>query len=170
MSTGPAPCELLTRHAGLLPEHGHALDLACGLGGNALLLCRHGLQTTAVDDSTEVIRQARQRMAQTGLSVEWIRADAATVLQANRYAVITVSRFLDRGLARAIERALRMGGLLYYQTFTVAVPAGRGPKNRNYLLQRNELPGMFPGLSVVAYQEAMQRDPYQAGLVACRVA
>ena len=170
MSTGPAPCELLTRHAGLLPGHGHALDLACGLGGNALLLCRHGLQTTAVDDSTEVIEQARQYVAQTGLAIECIRADAVTVLQANRYAVITVSRFLDRSLAQAIERALCADGLLYYQTFTVAVPAGHGPKNRNYLLQRNELPGMFAGLSILVYQEAMQHDPYQAGLVACRVA
>ena len=163
---GPGPCELLVRYVNLLPTHGRALDLACGLAGNALLLAGHGLQTTAVDDNAEVLARAAQHVRNTGLGIELRQQDAALPLRPARYDVITVSRFLERGLAPAIERALKPGGLLCYQTFSVDVTPGRGPGNRDYLLKRNELLRLFPSLVVLAYHEAL--IPGQAGLVAYR--
>jgi len=45
----PPPCQVLAAYTHLLPSSGTALDLACGLGANALLLARHGLDTYAWD-------------------------------------------------------------------------------------------------------------------------
>ncbi|HEB99563.1 MAG TPA: SAM-dependent methyltransferase, partial [Thiotrichales bacterium] len=49
--------EVLVENRHLLPAVGEALDLACGLGGNALLLARHGLRTTAWDLSPVAIER-----------------------------------------------------------------------------------------------------------------
>ena len=43
----PTPCQVLADNVHLLPTTGIALDLACGLGANALLLAQHGLTTYA---------------------------------------------------------------------------------------------------------------------------
>ncbi|MEM7304588.1 MAG: methyltransferase domain-containing protein, partial [Pseudomonadota bacterium] len=44
--------EVLQQYTHLLPESGKALDFACGLGGNAMLLANSGLDTYAWDIST----------------------------------------------------------------------------------------------------------------------
>jgi hypothetical protein len=53
----------------LLPDHGVALDLAAGLGGNALLLAWYGLATHAWDISPVAMERLRGFAAERGLSV-----------------------------------------------------------------------------------------------------
>jgi SAM-dependent methyltransferase len=60
---------------GLAP--GRALDLGCGNGRHAMWLAERGWRVTAVDFSTEALRQARERAAATGIEVDWIEADLA---------------------------------------------------------------------------------------------
>ena len=50
-SASPVACTLLSEHKYLLPTEGKALDLACGLGGNALMLAASGLSVEAWDIS-----------------------------------------------------------------------------------------------------------------------
>lgn len=58
---------------GLAP--GRALDLGCGNGRHALGLAERGWRVTAVDFSTEALRQARERAAATAAEVDWVEAD-----------------------------------------------------------------------------------------------
>ena len=60
---------------GLAP--GRALDLGCGNGRAALWLAERGWRVTAVDFSTEALRQARERATTTGVEVDWVEADLA---------------------------------------------------------------------------------------------
>lgn len=60
---------------GLAP--GRALDLGCGNGRHALWLAERGWDVTAVDFSTEALRQARERAAELDLDVDWVEADLA---------------------------------------------------------------------------------------------
>ena len=60
---------------GLAP--GRALDLGCGNGRHAMWLAERGWRVTAVDFSTEALRQARERAAATGVEVDWVEADLA---------------------------------------------------------------------------------------------
>jgi len=71
--------------------------------------------------------------------------------------VIVVSRFLDRGLCPALAHALKPGGLLFYQTYTI--DSSEGPGNPAYRLQRNELLRLFPDLQVIFYREEGIVDP-----------
>ena len=56
-------------------QPGRALDVACGSGRHAVLLAQRGWRVTAVDFSTEALRQASERAAESGVEVEWVHAD-----------------------------------------------------------------------------------------------
>ena len=72
----PPPDEL--RHAIEGPDAlspGHALDVGCGTGTNAIYLARHGWQVTGVDFSSAAIDKARDKAA--GVSgPQFMRGDA----------------------------------------------------------------------------------------------
>ena len=54
---------------------GRALDLGCGNGRHAMWLAERGWRVTAVDFSTEALRQARERLRRRGVDVDWVEAD-----------------------------------------------------------------------------------------------
>jgi SAM-dependent methyltransferase len=56
---------------------GRALDLGCGNGRHAMWLAEHGWRVTAVDFSTEALRQAREHAVASGVEVDWVEADLA---------------------------------------------------------------------------------------------
>lgn len=148
------PVRVLTEYAHLLPHRGRALDLACGLGANALLLADHGLEVSAWDLSPVAIALLNEFSDNLGLCLQAEVHDLKPEdLAPNQFDVIVVSRFLDRCLCPAIHAALRPGALLYYQTFMRGHIAQHGPRNTDYLLASNELPTLFPHLQVVVYRE-----------------
>ncbi|HEY0720907.1 MAG TPA: methyltransferase domain-containing protein [Gammaproteobacteria bacterium] len=137
----------------LLPAGGRALDLAAGLGGNALLLARRGFDTHAWDISEIAMAQLQQQAAQQQQTIHCLARDiVAQPPEANSFDLIVVSRFLDRTLCPpAITAALKPGGLLFYQTWSV--DSSGGPGNPAYRLQRNELLRLFAGLEIILYRE-----------------
>lgn len=150
----PSASEVLTNHLHLLPPQGKALDLACGLGGNALLLAESGLGVDAWDVSPVALAKLRQFAVRQSLSVNTrhCQIDSESLAE-HRYDAIVICRFLDRTLCNAIMATLNPGGLLFYQTFTRDKLDQHGPSNPDYLLARNELLQLFQPLSVVFYQE-----------------
>ena len=59
-----SPREFLIEQAAHVPQHGVALDLAMGAGGNAGYLIERGLRVIGVDVSEEGVRRAKQRWPQ----------------------------------------------------------------------------------------------------------
>ncbi len=150
----PDPAGVLLENRHLLPTRGRALDLASGLGANALLLARWGLSVSAWDLSPVAIAALKTRAAAEGLALE---AEVRDVLchppAPARFDVILVSHFLARDLAPAISAALLPGGLLFYQTFVRESVTDQGPGNPAYRLNRNELLRLFSDLVVRFYRE-----------------
>jgi 2-polyprenyl-3-methyl-5-hydroxy-6-metoxy-1,4-benzoquinol methylase len=56
---------------------GHALDLGCGTGTNAITLAEKGYQVTGVDFSAQAIRMARRKAARAGLHIDFRVGDVA---------------------------------------------------------------------------------------------
>ncbi len=169
------PCEVLKTFAYLLPPEGRALDLACGLGGNACLMAGHGLETSAWDVSPVAIDRLRAHAESENLPIEAkVRDVQKEPPESDAFDVIVVAYFLERDLAAAIEQALKPGGLLFYQTWTREAVDDRGPGNPAFRLAPNELLRLFPGLRVVSYrEEGLFGDPArglrnEAWLVATR--
>ena len=67
--------------------------------------------------------------------------------------VVFVSRYLERGLCAALSRALRPGGLLIYQTFSIEALDSAPHKNPDYCLVRGELLNLFHDLQPLLYRE-----------------
>lgn len=150
--TVPAPIEVLADNMHLLPAAGDALDLACGLGGNALLLARRGLRVSAWDISAVAIERLAQHAA--GLPIEAaVRDVSASPPATDSFDLICVGHYLDRDLCPHLATALRPGGLLFYQTFGVERVDDTGPGDGPYRLQRNELLRLFASLTVRVYRE-----------------
>jgi len=175
-STAAAPAAVLSANRHLLPARGRALDLACGLGGSALLLAEHGLDSHAWDYAAGAVARVAAAAEARGLAVSAVQRDVlAEPPAAGSFDVIVVSRFLERSLCPAIAAALRPGGLLFYQTFTRERPADSGgPQSGDFLLAANELLRLFAGLRLIHYREdAGYGDPSrgersEAWLVAAR--
>ncbi len=150
----PTAARVLADHVHLLPRAGEALDLACGTGGNALLLAAHGLDTNAWDCSTEALQSLRESARLRQLTVTTQERDVtARPPVPNSFDVIVVSHFLDRGLVPLLTRALRPAGLIFYQTFISDKVSDTGPRNPAYRLAPNELLKMFAALQLIVYRE-----------------
>ena len=148
----PAALEVLRENSHLLPAHGRALDLACGLGGSALLMAESGLDTEAWDLSSVALDSLVGRAGQLPLIAE-VRDVVRRPPGPAQFDVICVGHFLERAICPAIAVALRPGGLLFYQTFTRERVDQGGPSSERYLLAPNELLSLFPGLLVRFYRE-----------------
>lgn len=169
------PAAVLRDNAHLLPGKGVALDVACGLGGNAIVLAAGGLETFAWDSSPTAIDKLAAWARAHGAPIHpEVRDVVASPPEPGRFDVIVVSRFLERELAPALMAALRPGGLLFYQTFTCSHVGDCGPRSEQYRLGDNELLALFAPLRLLVYRDEDRvgdlgrgfRD--EAQLVACR--
>jgi SAM-dependent methyltransferase len=151
----PQAAYVLWENQHLLPATGQALDLACGLGGNALLLATCGLDTWAWDISDIAVARVQAAAQQQGVVLHAeVRDVVACPPCAESFDVIVVSRFLDRDLAPALIEALRPAGLLFYQTFTqVTIGDVKGPITPAYRLAPQELFTLFHPLRILVYRE-----------------
>ena len=145
---------VLRENLHLLPDTGRALDLACGLGGNSILLAEQGLQVDAWDIADVPIEGLQDAAFKRQLAIQAeVRDVEANPPAPETFDVIVVSYFLDRDIIPALIRALKPGGLIYYQTFTRQRVSDRGPQRAEFRLAEQELLQLFSGLQVLFYRE-----------------
>ncbi len=162
---GLAAVDVLNDHLHLLPMSGKALDLACGLGANARVLAKQGLETHAWDLSSVATEQLQQYAESKSLNLHVMMRDVvAQPPQQNSFNVIVVSFFLERSLCPALIDALRPGGLLFYQTYSKTKVNQAGPTNPDFLLDDNELLDLFAPLKKVFYREEARLGNVMKGL------
>ncbi len=134
-----------------------ALDLAMGRGRHALALARNGFHTFGVDVNHDAVRDAIAAAAQAGLRVRGWCADLTMYpLPVEAFDLIVVTRYLQRNLFASIRRAVKPGGFVLYETFTVAQRLlGAGPTSADHLLEPDELRREFVGWDVLFYDEVV---------------
>ena len=167
------PSALLAAWTDRLPR-GRALDVACGLGRNAIHLAARGYAVDAMDVSDVALAKARERAWAAGVTVNWIEADLDRPdLARGAYDVIVVARFLDRALIPRLVRALRPGGHVVYDHHYISPADVEGPSSRRFRARPNELLERFRALRILYFEEGIVADPdgcrmALARLVACR--
>lgn len=161
----PSLARVLAENLHLLPASGTALDLACGLGGNALALAEQGLDVTAWDLSPVAIQRLQKFASEAKLSN--LKAEVRDVEQQPpgpaSFDVIAVSYYLERSLIPQLMQALKPGGLIFYQTFTAIAVGEEGPSNPAFRLGDNELLELFRPLKLRVYREENRLGDLQRG-------
>lgn len=151
------PAEVLFHNQHLLPAQGTALDLACGRGANAICLAENGLTVTAWDISSSALEYLSHHAKEKGLTVNTKTRDISKhPPETNSFDVIVVSRFLDRNIILDIRNAIKLDGLIFYQTFIKDKINATGPGNPDYLLDKNELLFFFKDWKIIVYREEGQ--------------
>ncbi len=148
--------DVLELNQHLLPEGGKSLDLACGLGGNALRMAELGFTSYAWDISDSAINKVREFAQERQLELLAQQVDISQLQQQQEmirhgFDVVIVSRFLLRDIVAQLITALNPGGLIFYQTFVNT--QNDGPKNPDFRLASNELLQLFSALTIRFYRE-----------------
>ena len=165
------PAGWLLAHAHLLPRSGTALDIACGRGRHALWLAGRGLRVRALDRDRTRLNALVEEAQRRGLPIDPEVLDLEAVrgvippLSAD---VIVVVHYLHRPLVPDLVAALRPGGVLVYETFTLAQASRGKPTNPAYLLAPGELHRLVAPLTVLAEREGEFDGWMVASIVARR--
>ncbi|MGH2374511.1 MAG: class I SAM-dependent methyltransferase [bacterium] len=161
---GP-PSGLLRRWIRSLPR-GRALDVAAGLGRNAIFLARAGYTVDAIDISATGLREARRRARRRGVRVRWIEADLDTYrLPRARYDLVINMFFLKRGLLSALKSSVRPGGVMILETHLQSRANDGGPAGIRNRLRHGELRRRFRGWDVLDLEEGVFREGGRAWLL-----
>lgn len=106
--------------------------------------------------SETAIKKARQLARESNVTIHAFAADLETYqLSKDTYDVITCFYYLQRDLVPQMKAALKPGGVIIYETYTIEnwERGFEGPKNKDYLLQSNELLNLFKDLKILYYRE-----------------
>ena len=148
-------------------EGRRALDVAMGGGRNALLLARVGFRTFGVDVKYDSVRGAMEEAARRRLRIRGWCADLTMhPLPSSMFHLIVVTRYLQRDLFPSLRAALRPGGHIVYETFTVKQRAlGTGPTSSDHLLEPGELREYFNDWTI-RFSEEVESPEAVARIVA----
>jgi SAM-dependent methyltransferase len=160
---GTEPALFLGQVLPLLPR-GRALDLAMGEGRNAVFLARHGWHVTGVDWSGAALEKAAALAENYGVrsdgspspgSLMTVQANLENyALPVGEFDVLLCFNYLQRSLLPAMPRALRPGGILVYETYTIdQLEYPEGPRSPDHLLRAGELRAAFASMDIVFYAE-----------------
>lgn len=135
---------------------GHALDLACGGGRNAVFLAAQGWTVTAVDSSEVAIEQIRTGVGREHLAIHAVLADLERrdfELREQSFDLICNIFYLQRSLFPAIRDALRPGGLFVGSIHMEDSDPSVKAMSRSFLLRAGELRHEFEGWEILYDQE-----------------
>lgn len=164
------PSPFLVENLPLLPP-GEALDIAMGGGRNAVYLAEHGFSVTGVDNDPVALRQAETAARIRGVNLTVVRGDLENdyVIPAATYDVVICFNYLHRPLFPAIKAALKSGGVIVYETYTVDQTRFGPPRNPDHLLRYNELLEIFRDYRCLRYHEGIVEDRKAvAGIIAVK--
>jgi SAM-dependent methyltransferase len=107
---------------------GHALDLGCGEGGDAIWLAEQGWRVTAVDIAASALAAAARHAeaAGVGAAITWARHDLEDSLPTGPFDLVTCC-YLHSNLPLERDRILRAAATLVGPGGTLVVVSHAGP-------------------------------------------
>lgn len=135
-----------------IPKQGKALVAACGVGTNALFLAEHGLGVIGLDISEVALRISTSRAKSKSLPLRVAVVDLANLwLPPNYFDVITNFRFLERSTLPVYKRALKTGGIIFFDQLLEEDPNKTYPL---YYLKPGELIQNFANYKILYHEIA----------------
>lgn len=131
------------------------LDVATGTGRHARAAAAAGFRVYGVDRDLGRLLRARAGGSTMRL---WAADLEMSPLPRDRFDLIICTNYLQRSLWPGLRGAVRCGGFVIYETFTVAQLAlGTGPRSPEHLLRPGELRRAFADWRILHDEE--HREP-----------
>ncbi len=138
------------------------LDLACGSGRNGLFLALQGYELTFADKNADALDSIQAYSNAHSLNVHCWQVDLESgienPLEDKQFDAILVFRYLHRPLIPAILAAIKPGGILCYETFTLEQPRFGRPTNPHFLLNPGELQSWVKNWESYHFFEGIESD------------
>lgn len=149
-------------------QPGAALDLACGVGRDAVYLASLGWRVTAVDvlpDALDRARELARRYAAAIEPIKWRQVDLEREALAfeSAFDLVVGFRYLHRPLFGHLTNWLRPGGHVVYETFTTLHRERHGrPAADAHVLNPGELPRLLAGFDIRHHSETWRGEVHTA--------
>ena len=128
-----------------------ALDLACGSGRHSIFLSNKGYKVISVDLNFFCLSSFYENnIFKVKSDIE--NLDAWPFKEAS-FDIIVVTNFLNRLIFKSIKESMKKNGYLIYETFGEGHERLGRPKNKDYLLQKDELLKLTKNMSLICYEE-----------------
>lgn len=148
------------------------LDLACGKGRNGLFLVSHNVPVLFADNNEahlqcivpilESEKPNAKKSACWLIDFETEVSEGRNPLVGKSFDAVIVFNYLHRPLFPFIREAIRPGGLIVYETFTVDQKRFGRPNNPDFLLEHDELAQAFAGWELIRSFEGEAVNPERA--------
>ncbi len=142
------------------------LDLACGQGRNGLYLAKHGIPVVFADRNEEALDSVNLALSKNGWpGSTWqvdLEEEGSSPLADKAFDAVMVFNYLHRPLLTSLGQSVKDGGLVIYETFTIANKKFGRPNRNDFLLQEKELLSYFSGWEVLHYFEGELSQPDRA--------
>jgi SAM-dependent methyltransferase len=166
--TSRDPSAFLLSLDDLLPRQGRALDVAGGVGRNALWLAQRGLEVTLADVSPVGLSMARERAAEAGLVIRTVEIDLESEpLPVGPWDLLVKVLYFQPTLFGAIHEVLAPGGLLVFLQPTVHNCEAHDRPPSPFLLKPGQARELLGDFEIVRYEEGW-RDGYHEARVLAR--
>ncbi|BCV64093.1 class I SAM-dependent methyltransferase [Shewanella algae] len=145
--------ELITtfeRHTEITPKL-RVLDLACGSGRNGHWFAKQGAEVTFIDRNPESFDDLWRQFPHCQF-IEW-DLEQGDKPELQPFDVVLVFNYLHRPSLPWIAKQLKLGGLLFYETFTQEQAKFGRPSNPDFLLNQSELQHRFAKFETLHYFE-----------------
>jgi SAM-dependent methyltransferase len=144
-----------------LPD-GPVADLACGLGGSALLAATAGHRVTAVDISDVALGMLAEEASRRGLGelITVVQADLGTWRpEPDGYALVLSTGFWDRAVFATAAGAVAAGGVLGWEAFTAEARLARPGLPAGWCLEPGQPASLLPaGFEILDERDLPESD------------
>ena len=165
---GKTPAKFISQNYAYIPDGSRVLDMGMGEGRNAVFLARKGYKVTGVDISSVAVKKAQLLAREFGVRINTV------VASLNNYKIpngsldaVICFYYVDRSLNKRMMAWLKPGGILIYESHTDNQRKVKGNESydKRYLLREGELLSMFPGMSVLKYEEPLHLGNFTTSII-----
>lgn len=159
-ATPGAPEPALLEMLPLLPR-GLTLDIAAGLGRNAIALAEAGMRVIAADYSERATIALGETARKRALLIKPVVADLEEgwPFRPASFELVVNVCFLSRPLVPRMIESIKPGGMIFFDTFLIDQAALGHPRDPAFLLRHDELREMLSSMELLRYREGMVNYP-----------